>query len=152
MCLFSKCVNCICLVLIKLDCIACWMVAAALLEGTLYLFAVYCQMFTSFMISRSLSVIDALRHKAAGRDNTTTDWVQTQEKVNGMFRHRALCLALACATCCMYALCVGSSPLAVPPPPVSPLLLLLHPAGHPLTPPITPWSCQRFPPVKREFL
>lgn len=71
MCLFSKCVNYICLLLIKAGCMACWMVAAALLEGTLDLFAVYCQMFPSFMISRSLfPAIDAPRRKAAGSDNT----------------------------------------------------------------------------------
>lgn len=61
----SKCVNYICLALIKLDSTACWMVAAVLLEGTLYLFPVYCQMLRSFMISSLLSVISALRHKTA---------------------------------------------------------------------------------------
>lgn len=108
----SRCVNYICLALIKPDSMACLMVAVPLLQGTLYLFPVYCQMFLSFMISRSLSVIDASCYKTAShrRCRLKTERKPSKRLMECLYieapptPHR--CLALACATDCLHAACV----------------------------------------------
>lgn len=102
-----------------------------------------CSLFTArcshlFCSAACFSVPDALRHEAAGPQRR----LQTG-KLHGIFRYRALCFCHLLHVCSVCPFLSSFLLLLFP---------LLHPAGHQLTPPsyITPWCCQRFPPVKRE--